>query len=68
MKNHQTLGQFITSVRLEIDALTYGGVDLDNLPAASILVDMLSDMHANGYTPHEAAMDILDSQMHWLRG
>ena len=61
MKNHQTLGQFITSVRLEIDALTHGVVDLDNLVDIADGEHSISDMHANGYTPREAAVDVLES-------
>jgi hypothetical protein len=58
----QTLGQYITSVRLAIDDLTDGVVDLDGMVDYADGELSLSEMRAEGITPRAAAARLLDAE------
>lgn len=58
----QTLGQYITSVRLAISDLTDGELDLDSMVDYADCEFSLSEMHAEGITPRAAANRLLDEE------
>jgi len=54
-----TLGQYITAVSLEIDKLSDGTIDLDNMIDYADGALSLTELHESGLTPRQAAKVLL---------